>query len=359
MACKVFKKIIEDNFQAIQEKPEAFDKLSFAMICEMLKSNRLNITSEVIIWQVIEHWVEADLAERLHLLIPLAIQTIRFGRLAKSFIRDTIVASNVFQRQSTDDKQAFIGFIKTLEMIWNQSQKDGYGLFYSKSIVCNKPRLTRSFLLAFGGWIEGKTTPSIEVYDYQTNLWQTSGIKLPKNMSYFALEILDNVVYIFGGSDSRQIFKNLRALKLDDETPHWVEKCSMNEYRCYLASVSWRGQLIAIGGFNRTARSRKCERYDPKTNIWSEMAEMNYARSDASAAVLNGKIYVAGGINDSCIEKTVEIYEPDDNRWVLIMPMNSPRTSFSLIAFANEIWALGGNTGEGRQVDGNECYVLI
>lgn len=225
---------------------------------------------------------------------------------------------------------------------------DGNGLLYSNSNIYFQPRETKEVLIAAGGWVEGQTTSSIEIYDYQTNFWIPSFLKLPKKISYFGLQIIDNVIYIFGGSNGREIFKTLETLDLTKSNCKWEKKCSMIESRCYVSSVVLDGKIYSIGGFNQRHRIRKCECYHPELDGWREIADLNYPRSDASAEVFDGRIFIAGGINDSCVERSVEVYYPELNQWRLIKSMNSPRTSFSLSVFQNKIWALGGNDGNKR-----------
>lgn len=201
-----------------------------------------------------------------------------------------------------------------------------------------------------GGWVEGSTTSSLELYDYQTNLWLKCPLNLKDKISYFGLEMINDIVYVFGGSNGTDVFQKLHAFNLNDPQRQWTSKCSMIERRCYVSSANLNGLLYAIGGFNRQTRVRSCERYNPDLDSWQYVAELNYGRSDASAVVHDGKIFIAGGINDSGIESSAEIYYPQLNQWRLIRSMSSPRTSFSIISFQNKIWALGGNDGVKRYI---------
>lgn len=199
-----------------------------------------------------------------------------------------------------------------------------------------------------GGWVEGQTSAFFEIYDYQTNLWLSSKVRMRRTISYFGFEILNGTLYVFGGSNGRTIFSELEAFALNEESKGWIPKCSMIDVRCYVSSTVMNGLIYALGGFNQRTRIRKCECYNPASDTWQGIADLNFARSDASAVTYNGNIYIAGGINDVCIENSVEVYYPQQNIWRLVKPMQTPRTSFAITVFQNKIFALGGNNGQNR-----------
>lgn len=221
-------------------------------------------------------------------------------------------------------------------------------------MISFRPRSTKQILLACGGWVDGQTSNTIEIFDYQTNMWLSSNMSLPKTLSYFGLEIVNDVLYVFGGSDSRNHYRHTKALDLRCNLvnvpifrtlPIWTNRCSMIEFRCYVTSVVLDGKIYALGGYNKHQRVSSCEVYDPESDSWTQIASMNYCRSDAGAVAHNGRIYIAGGINDTCIERSIEVYDPVQNSWTLLKSMVTPRTSFSFASFQGKFWALGGNDG--------------
>lgn len=322
----------------------------------MLSWDKLNIKSESTVWHVIQNWTNVQRQVRLPQLAMLIKRCLRVGRLHADFIRTDILRNDLFLAQPEESQVEIIQLINHVTgELCKQTITDGHGLLYAKSIFYCRPRETRHFLVSAGGWLEGRTSNSVEIYDYQLNMWLSTGVKLPSAVSYFGLEFLDGVLYIFGGSNGREIFKAMSALDLTKPEPRWVGKCSMIERRCYVASVVLNQQLYALGGFNQQRRIRKCERYNQAMDSWFEIAELNYARSDASAATYKGRIFIAGGINDTNIEATVEVYNPETNIWLLVKAMSSPRTSFALIPYGTCIWAIGGNDSV-RRLNSCESY---
>ena len=226
----------------------------------MLKWDKLYLKNESAIWVVITGWIETDRANRLQYLPMLIKECLRFGRLSETYIRDSIFASDPFMALPFDSQRDTIEFMNSVLHGESRAKTitDGRELLYAKSISYFRPRETKHFLLAAGGWTEGRTSGSIELYDYQLNLWLSTEIKLPASVSYFGLEILDNMLFVFGGSNGREIFKAMSSLDLTKPDPKWMTKCSMIQRRCYVSSVVLDGQLYAFGGFNEHRRIRKC-----------------------------------------------------------------------------------------------------
>ncbi|KAF7495569.1 Kelch-like protein 10 [Sarcoptes scabiei] len=361
---KEFEIFIADNFEEIVAKHRSdLLALNVELIMEILSQQSLNVSEEEFVWEILKDWIEIDRNERCKFLIEfLSKPVLRIGRLNEDFVRKNILASDLFQSFPYRDQ------IVMLKSLQDQSKsisfRDGRDLFFSEQSIFFKPRATKELIIVAGGWLEGRTTDSIEIYDYQTNLWLQTNIRLRYPVSYFGFEILDNNLYVFGGSNGRDVHQTMWSLNLDNENDdlsngrnraRWIQKCSMIEKRCYVSSAVLNGFIYAIGGFNQLTRIRKCERYNKSTNSWQEIADLNHNRSDACVAVLNDKIFIAGGINDACVERSVEIYYPESNHWRLIKSMQSPRTSFAICAFQNKIWALGGNDGSSR-IKTVECF---
>ena len=281
----------------------------------------------------------------------------RFGRISEPNLQEIVFKNELFRSLPSGQQSEMEQFINHVlhGETRNQTVIDGHGLLYAKPIFYFRPRETRQFLIAAGGWIEGRTTSSIELFDYQLNMWLSTPFKLPSVVSYFGFEAIDSTIYVFGGSNGREIFKELKGLNLSCKESKWQNKCSMIERRCYVSSVVLDGRIYAIGGFNQQRRIRKCEKYCPQLDCWTEIADLHYARSDASSATYGGRIFIAGGINDTNIEQSVEVYYPDGNYWLIVKSMATPRTSFAMTCYSDRIWAIGGNDGH-RRLNSVESY---
>ena len=140
--------------------------------------------------------------------------------------------------------------------------------------------------------------------------------QLPTERRGFATAVVDNKVYLIGGSLMEDVKRGIR-----DPGPF--------------------GSLIV-------------EEYDPQTNTWRRRADMPTPREYPKAAVVDGIIYVFGGSSgkDNKIGNTkfpirVEAYNPKNNRWIRKKDMPVSRINFGLGVVAGRVYLIGGATGFG------------
>lgn len=153
--------------------------------------------------------------------------------------------------------------------------------------------------------------------------------QLPTERRGFATGVVDNKVYLIGGSLLEDVKRGIR-----DPGPF--------------------GSLIV-------------EEYDPQTNTWRRRADMPTPREYPKAAVVDGIIYVFGGSSgkDNKIGNTkfpirVEAYNPKNNRWIRKKDMPVSRINFGVGVVAGEVYLIGGATGFGeghkRRMDRVDVY---
>lgn len=140
------------------------------------------------------------------------------------------------------------------------------------------PRKTRDVLLLIGGWLHRKACDRLEWYDPEFNTWNVSKQKLPMPLAYHGAVILNEHLYVFGGSNG--IKTRCETWKLSPTEWKWQKCDNMMEPRNYIAnsSVVYDGKIYVFGGQNwrevsrNMQRSRTGEMYDPTTNRWSSTA---------------------------------------------------------------------------------------
>ena len=120
---------------------------------------------------VINQWTESDRATRLSHLPLLIKECLRFGRLPEQYIRESILGCNLFLALPADSQREVFEFMNAVlhGELRAKTITDGHELLYAKSIFYFRPRETKHLIMAAGGWIEGRTTQSIELYDYQVS----------------------------------------------------------------------------------------------------------------------------------------------------------------------------------------------
>lgn len=170
---------------------------------------------------------------------------------------------------------------------------------------------------------------------------------LPKQLYMSGSSVINNKIYIVGGSSSGQASDiNKDLLLYDPVSKMWDTKAPMITPRSDISTAQVNGKLYAIGGFDSTGKyTKKIEEYDPSTNTWSSKADMlSTARQGFSTAVINNKIYIIGGqVNYGTITYNVEQYDPVTNQWSIVKT-DFPRVERGMaISFNNKIYILGGS----------------
>lgn len=132
----------------------------------------------------------------------------------------------------------------------------------------------------------------------------------------FATTVVDNKVYLIGGSLIEDVKRGIR-----DPGPFGISTV---------------------------------EEYDPQTNTWRRRADMPTPREYPKVAVVDGIIYVFGGSSgkDNKIENLkfpvrVEAYNPKTNRWIQKKDMPVSRINFGLGMVVGKVYLIGGATGFG------------
>ena len=76
--------------------------------------------------------------------------------------------------------------------------------------------------------------------------------------------------------------------------------------RSDFASIVYRREVYAIGGFAGDHYRASVEKYNPGGNSWSYVTNLQVARSGACAVVARERIYVLGGYDGVDLLATVE-----------------------------------------------------
>ena len=209
-------------------------------------------------------------------------------------------------------------------------------------------------VLSTGGWSSNPTN-ILEVYDDLSSTWSISSIKLPINSAYHGAVELEDDLYIVGGFAGDQLGYMDRLYCLNLSTMIWKEKSPMMSKRCYIATTTLNGKLIALGGHDGTSRLRTVEMYDPKTNMWTEMPSMLQKRSDFGVAVFDEMIFAIGGFNGQDVLTSVEYFCQTEGRWQYSTSLTTPRSGLRAAVMERRIFVLGGYDGTERLAS-VECF---
>ena len=101
-------------------------------------------------------------------------------------------------------------------------------------------------------------------------------------------------LYILGGEKS--FMKETRSLEyFDCERMEWKSAVKLTGGRVACAVTVLDNMLYVIGGSRQGTKLNTVQCYDPKRGAWKNVARLTKCQGEVKAAVLNGNIYVAGG----------------------------------------------------------------
>ena len=88
--------------------------LEFKHLLDILKSQKLNLINEEIVWYVIQDWVLYDKDNRINHFESLFKESLRIGRLRDTFLKNVILQSEVYQLLPFSSQQNITYFIDAL-----------------------------------------------------------------------------------------------------------------------------------------------------------------------------------------------------------------------------------------------------
>ncbi len=198
--------------------------------------------------------------------------------------------------------------------------------------------------ILIAGGISRSSNPlsSTEVFDPYTRRFE-SGPQLEEKRSFAAAALLNNSVYICGGSRGFRRLSSCERLSATDST----QIQPMNESRSSLAMVAFKNKLYAFGGLDVKERVlvwlSSVESYEPNKDLWSYAKPMSIPRVQSAASVLGNRIFVCGGLTNGDVPlKSCERYDRSENKWETIANMTKARRGHRLVTVNGRIFALGG-----------------
>jgi len=211
-------------------------------------------------------------------------------------------------------------------------------------------------IYVMGGAITGsnwgdQSSPIVEVYDPQTDNWDTTKTDIPIRRNSFSSNVINGKIYIFGGQSNVGTINLSTVEEYDPLTDTWATKTPMPDERAGLSSGVVKGKIYVIGGWNYYPNSNntysigKVWEYDPGTDAWdTTRAEMEIPREYLTTSVVDGKIYAFGGWDESVVYKTVEMYDPATDVWTTLNEMPEQRVYLKSGVVNNRIYIFGGST---------------
>ncbi len=197
--------------------------------------------------------------------------------------------------------------------------------------------------------------------------------EMPTGRSGFAAAVVENKVYIIGGT----LFKNPEGpygsstLEVYDPQNHtWRRLIDMPTPRHGARSAVVNGIIYVFGGYSSKDRLIKnwklpvhTEAYDPQTDTWVQRKDMLVSRINFRLGVFADKVYLIGGTtgfgeaHEQRMDR-VDVYDPSTDSWARGTNMPTRRDPLAVSVVNNRMYVIGGR-GWPQAVDGGPVLKVI
>ncbi|CAI5439262.1 unnamed protein product [Caenorhabditis angaria] len=367
------------NFSSVVGKEE-YLQLPIEILKDIIESDRLNATSEEIVYNAVIQWVRHDIPQRKRFLSML-LSHVRLPLCSPKFLvstvsEDILIKSDPASRDLVDEAKNYL--LLPVERANMQGPRTRP----------RKPLKLREVLFAVGGWCSGDAIASIERMDVcsgsggsgnwdrlssggaggsgssSSKTWQCVA-PMSKRRCGVGVAVLNNLLYAIGGHDGQSYLNSIE--RYDAVTNQWsCDVAPTATCRTSVGVAAFNGYLYAIGGQDGDSCLDVVERYDPIRNEWTKVARMGTRRLGVSVSVLNGCIYAVGGSNGPAPLNTVERYDPRVGKWEEVRSMLTRRKHLGTAVYDGCIYAVGGrdtttelNTVERYNAEMNEWTAVV
>ena len=169
------------------------------------------------------------------------------------------------------------------------------------------------------------------IYEIELNPPYTSKLltSVPLSVNSHCAELVNNKIYIFGGSSSlfaRDAIDNV--LVFDPTTNDCTELQPLPFAVCHMATITWKDNVVVLGGRNKEHDALDTVvLYNVTTGSHRMLPSMKKKRYGCTAVIIGDNIVVMGGSGDDFEAlNSVECYNFDTNTWTEFPAMIKART---------------------------------
>ena len=192
---------------------------------------------------------------------------------------------------------------------------------------------------------------TVEVYDTQTNTWQR-GVNMPTLRHAAKAAVVNGIIYVFGGYSAKdQKIVNMKFPTVveayDPQTDTWVRKQDMPAPRIHFGLAVVAGKVHIVGGKMdiRGGPTDRVDIYDPATDTWTTAPQMPVQRNlDFDSVAVANNRIYVIG----GIPPIIEEYNPISRQWRKMNDMLDLRGAFSQVVVKDDIYLVGGFTPTNR-----------
>lgn len=153
------------------------------------------------------------------------------------------------------------------------------------------------------------------IYDPLKRKWSSIGSS-GGNLKDFGLSVLDNRIYVSGGTANSQIVNTCHIFDCVDHK--WSRIADTISPRSNHASTACKGKIFIIGGYTYIDKSNRtvCETiecYNPSTEQWTEVGKNEFSRVNSQVVPFDDILFEIGGSlhNSYCRELGSYELRPD------------------------------------------------
>ncbi len=265
---------------------------------------------------------------------------------------------NVFvTAKQPDEEEVTINFIWAItdpgDALWIDMDENEN---YTSRHECSFVQAGDKFFL-MGGRENAK---SVNVYNYQTDNWDTVSNIAPKEFNHFQAITYQGLIWIIGAFETNTFPNEAPATHIQIYNPtnqEWIEgpEIPVTRRRGGAGLVLHNDKFYLVGGNTMGHNGGYVswfDEYDPATGTWTPLADAPHARDHFHAGLLDNKLYAAGGRLSggdggvfAPLIPEVDVYDFETNSWTTLATTNNiptPRAGAAVAIFNDELFVIGG-----------------
>ena len=305
---------VERHFPEVAAGDE-FTQLSASALSDLLQRDRLVVRSEREVFKACVDWLRHDWKTR----------RVHAGNILRH-VRWPQLSADALAALGSDEELNFLREDPLCVAMLERAQWGEWEINRSSTVQRFSQRLQGLMFVIGGETSPGRrTVSSVEKYNMHSDTWE-SAANLPTPRRGAAAAVVNNILYVIGGSDGTHALGTVDAF--NPVTSTWHAEESMLEKRSSVNAVVDRGVLYVAGGYNGISSClNSVERFNPSrhTGKWSRVASMNVTRSMAGLSKLQRCIYAIGGYDGACDLQSCERYNVEEDSWAPIADMSTCR----------------------------------
>ena len=204
-------------------------------------------------------------------------------------------------------------------------------------IKCNGHKMVchENSVIHTGGYCEGDHV-SDAIYEISLNPPHNTKLlaKMPEPRSFHGCEIFDNQVVVAGGVATNYLRDTKNTVYAHDlDNGELKALPPLPSPVSDMATVSYKGNVILIGGVDDCKTLNTVMIYDVKTGKIKMLPHLNHKRAGCAAVITGNVIVVMGGYDyetNTCLN-SVEFLDLSTNVWRELSPMTTKRAIFTAV----------------------------